>query len=333
MTFENLSKIIHAQRLNVPEVSAYEKIETKSHLIKHGDLYIGNDHHEIQTAILNGAYGIVCEVLPQERDDEIAWLQVENTHEALIKLLRFWLLPSDALFFYFPPIHYEILQKILTNKEIIFLDDDLEKNFKKILLAQKENLFISKNQALLEQIYPEFISYHDNPTPLVQLTHHSLFLSDFSYEDIHYEHIQLPALFLPHLNDVLHFLKEYPLDFDLHKLHFIDYFRPLFVSNKLTIKPFGHSEHAYIIQQDDHYFYESLHYLQQTTPWANILLYLPKNAKLKINETLPTHRYEHLEEIKQIKMDKFNFILILANYNELIKILEQNKKEQQPLLF
>ena len=333
MTFENLSKIVDGERLNTPLVNAYEKIETKPHLIKQGDLFVGSNAKEIKKAIDHGAYGILCQEEPIMIDKEVAWIQVTSTDDALIKILRFSLLKSEALFFYFPTIEYAILKQILQKKNIVFIDEPIEKNFKKILTSDSNSFFISDNKRFLEQIYPEFISYHDRETSLLKLTHQTLFLSSFTYEDVHYEEVKLPALFLPQLNTVLHYLKESQLDFDIYKLSFVEHFNPLFISNKLTIQPFGHSEHAFIVEPSESEIAPSFAYLQHYATWAKVLLCLPKESKISIKEASFVKHYTHIEEVNSIKMDKFNFILILANYNELTNILEKNKQVTNVALF
>jgi ferrochelatase len=333
MTFENLSKIVDGVRLNTPLVNAYEKIETKPHLIKQGDLFVGSDPKEILEAIEHGAYGILCEKEPIMIDEEVAWIQVTSTDDALIKILRFSLLKSEALFFYFPTIEYAILKQILQKKSIVFIDEPIEKNFKKILTSHSDSFFISDNKHFLEQIYPEFISYHDRKTTLLKLTHQTLFLSSFTYEEVHYEEIKLPALFLPQLNTVLHYLKESQLDFDIHKLSFVEHFNPLFVSNKLTIQPFGHSEHAFIVEPDEAEIASSFAYLQQYATWAKVLVFLPKESPIKITDASFVKHYNHIEEVNNIEIDRFNFILILANYNELTNVLEKNRQVTTVALF
>jgi len=333
MTFENLSKIIDAERLNTPLVNAYEKIETKAHLIKQGDLFVGSSPQEIQKAIHNGAYGILCDTDPIMIDAEVAWMQVASTDDALMKILRFSLLKSEALFFYFPTIEYAILKQILSKKKVVFIDEPIEKNFKKILTSDSNSFFISDNKRFLEQIYPDFITYHDRKTSLLKRTHQTLFLSSFTYEEVHYEEIKLPALFLPQLNTVLHYLKESQLDFDIHKLSFVEHFKPLFISNKMTIQPFGHSEHAFIIEPTIAQIEVSFDYLKQYATWAKVLLFIPQKSHLAVEGAPFIKHYAHLEDVNNIEIDRFNFILILANYNELTKILENNKKVNELTLF
>ena len=333
MTFENLSKIIEGERLNTPSVNAYEKIETKSHLIKRGDLFVGSDEAAIQKAIENGAYGIVCENYPSMIDEEVAWMQVASTDNALIKILRFSLLNSQALFFYFPSIEYSILKQILFKKDIVFIDEPIEKNFKKILQADSDSAFISNNKTFLEDIYPDYLSYHDKEENLLLQTQQSLFLSSFTYDDVHYEDVHLPALFLPQLNTVLHYLKESQHPFDIHRLSFVPHFQPLFISNKYTLQAFGHSEHVFIVESEHDMLASQLRYIQTQAPWAKLLLALPKTEKTKDYDTSDIFYYESLEAVKEIALDKFNFILILANYNELTKILENNKNVHVQSLF
>lgn len=339
MTFDNLCEIVDGERLNHPAIKAYEKIETKAHLIKRGDMFIGSDEKSIAHAINNGAYAILHENNPIMIDEEVAWIKVSSTDDALIKILRLSLLKSDSLFFYFPPIEVALLKQILKKEKVIFLEADVNTNFKKILEAENNSFFISQNEDFLQRIYPEFITYHEHASlplghrdkSLLKLTHQTLFLSSFTYEDIHYEHIKLPALFLASLSRVLHFLKESHLAFDIEKLSFIEYFQPLFISNRLTIRPFGDSEHAFIVQSDESQLLPSLEYIQNYAKWAEVLLFLPKGKSVATDSTI--HYYETLEEVKDIEVDKFNFILILANYNELSFILEKNNTEKNISLF
>jgi len=332
MTFENLCKIIDGVRLNNPSVNAYEKIETKPHLIKRGDLFVGNNQNDITLAIENGAYGIVsqqCHIT----DEEVSWIEVSSTDETLIKILRFSLLKSSASFFLFSSIEYALIKQIAKKEKLIFLEKEPAKNFKKILEAKCDAFFISDSQTFLEQIYPDYITYHDRLSPLIKLTHQTLFLSSFTYDDIHYEDIKLPALFLKPLNVVLHYFNDYKLQFDIEKLHFLETFKPLFISDRLTIRPFGHSEHAFIVIDNKVILEEALCYIQGFATWADTLLFLPKSEETLAHKNGLVHYYEDIEEVKKIEVDKFNFILILANYNELSLILENNKQEKNPSLF
>ncbi len=331
MTFESLCDIVGGTLLNQPSISAYEKIETKPHLIKRGDLFVGSEQESIAEAISNGAYAILFEGDTIMIDDEVAWIKVDSIDKALTKLLRFSLLKLDFHFFYFPQNSYDIAKQILLHNPLLFLESTIKENFHKILKADNNTTFICKDQHFLENIYPEYQSYHDTKNHALTLTHQSLFLSSFSYEEIHYEDIKLPALFLPHLYNVLQFAKEKHLQYEIEKVHFLKAFRPLFVSNRLTIKAFGDSEHAFIVHEREEEIAPALAYIQHVATWANILLFIPQHTKLLTK--VPTHHYQSLQEVNQIDINKFNFILILANYNELTTILQNNKKEQIISLF
>jgi UDP-N-acetylmuramoyl-L-alanyl-D-glutamate--2,6-diaminopimelate ligase len=55
-------------------------------------------HHYIETALKNGALAIVCEQLPTELNDEITYVQVENSHAALaLMACNFYDNPSQKL--------------------------------------------------------------------------------------------------------------------------------------------------------------------------------------------------------------------------------------------
>ncbi len=333
MTFENLSKIIGGKLLNSPAVSAYEKIETKAHRIKHGDLLFSNDPISIEEAIKHGALGIVAENIQEISDNEIAWIEVENIHIALAKLLRFSLIQSDTTFTLFSPVQYALLQKLHASKKLIFLEASIEKNFHKIFYAQAGSHFISKDKTFLKQIIPDYNSVDKPSTMEIIRTHQTLFLSSFTYHDRHYEEIKLPALFLEDFNLVLHFSKENGIEIDINKLDFIPHFQPLFISNNLHIKSFGHSEHAFIVESDASQINRSLTYLASYATWAKIMIFLPHDSHLSLQTNHPIHYYSQLTEVKEIVVDDFNFILILANYNELSLLLKKSVEEKSPSLF
>ena len=207
----------------------------------------------------------------------------------------------------------------------------MHENFKNILEAENRSFFISKEKDFLEKIYPTFISYHESHTSSIKLTHQTLFLSSFTYKDVHYEDIKLPALFLPALKRILHYLETSNLEFDIEKLSFIEAFQPLFISNRLMPKSFGNSEHVFIVQEDAAQLLPSLRYIEEFAKWAKVLLFVPSSTTLSIES--PLYYYDALEEIKDIYVDKFNFILILANYNELFILLENNKNKNNVSLF
>ncbi len=330
MTFESLCKIVDGVSLNSPTVNAYEKIETKPHLIKRGDLFVGSDKEAILQAVENGAYGILHDRDTIMIDEEVAWLKVDSTDNALIKLLRFSLLKSDFSFTLFSPIQYALLKK-LAPKSLLFLEATISDNFKKILSAQKGSHFISQDKLFLSSVYPEYTSYHDMNIHPVQLTHKTLFLSSFTYHDKHYEDIKIPSLFINDLTSALHYLDEYHLNYELEKLDFTQHFQPLFISNRLTIRPFGASEHAFIVQSDESHILSSLNYIKHFATWAKVLLFLPKEFPQK-NDT-EVQYFDKIAEVNDIEVDKFNFILILANYNELSNLLESNKQEKHISLF
>ncbi len=330
MTFENLSKIVDGICLNTPAVNAYEKIETKPHLIKRGDLFVGSDKEAIAEAIEHGAYGILHDCDTIMIDKEVAWINVHSCDDALMKLLRFSLLKSDFSFILFSPIQYALLKK-LAPKSLQFLKETTSQNFKKILSAQTGTHFISQDEQFLKSIYPEYTSYHDSGIHPIQLTHKTLFLSSFTYHDKHYEEIKIPSLFIKDLALVLHYLDEHQLHYELEKLDFTPQFQPLFISNRLTVRPFGTSEHAFIVKNDENQILSSLEYIKEFATWAKVLLFLPKEHPLK-SDTQVAY-YTCLEEVKEIEIDKFNFILILANYNELSNLLENNRQEKHISLF
>ena len=89
MRLENILALTNAKLINEPFVNSFENIVFQADKIKRGDLFVAFEEQEIQTAILNGAYGIIFSKPTQISDNEIAWIKVLDIEDALKRLLRF----------------------------------------------------------------------------------------------------------------------------------------------------------------------------------------------------------------------------------------------------
>lgn len=75
-----------------------------SRAVKAGDLFVAvkglhvDGHNFIETAVTKGAIAIVCEVLPEQTSDQLAWIQVDDSAKALgLVAAAFYNYPSRQL--------------------------------------------------------------------------------------------------------------------------------------------------------------------------------------------------------------------------------------------
>lgn len=335
MTFENFIKIVHGSFQHQPTIKSFEKVETDPNRIKNGDLFLGNNVDDVKKAVQNGAYGIASERKLRVFDKEIAWIRVPSCEDVLIKLLRLSLLNRNVIFYNFSVVAFDILKKITTTKgAIIFLEHDYTKDFKKIINAKNSAIFISCQKDFMDKIYPSYQTFNPKKfTYPIKSRKSSLFLTSFLYQNRQYEDIKLPKIFLSKLEKVVNFLEENQLQYDIYKLDFIEHFKPIFVTKKLKPKHFGTSQSTIILEKDINLIEEELKFLLKEAAWSKIILFLPKEYKVKNIQYEKIIYYRKLEEIQKLSSETFNFILILADYNKLFQILNQINMEKQSSLF
>jgi len=311
MTFENFRTLTGSTLLNTPSLSSFENIETNPKKVKRGDLFIGDDKEDINLALLNEAYGIVTSTKVEILDNEIAWFIATSLDEVLIKLLRFTLLEKNFRFIYLSSVSLELLKKIADKTELHFLTSDEKDSYKQVINANL-GIFFSCDKEFLTKIYPQFetLKFVDG---LFQKIKNSLFLTDFTHNEKVYKNIKISPLFLKNLEKVVYFLEENGIDYEIEKCTFNSHFHPIFVNQRLQIKPFGKSQRVVISESHESLVQDELAYIKAHAPWAKIVLVK--------------------KDFKELKNIEFNFAIIVTEYEKLIQELEKNQSKEQKLLF
>lgn len=316
MTFENFSRLTGALLLNNPAISSFEKVETNVKKVKRGDLFMGDSKEDIALAIDLEAYAIVTKTTHTITDNEIAWLQADSFDDILVRLLRFSLLEKKFRFIDCASIEIELIQQIADKEHLIFLESDEKENYKKIINADIDTIFFSSDRDFLRQIYPD---YEEIKSTSTYFKHYkkSLFLSHFSYKERHYNSIKIAPLFLNHLENVVAFLKQNHISYEIEKCTFTSHFHPLFINKNLQLKSFGKSEQVVVSVTDPRVVAAALAYFKAQAPWAKSISFYPSKV----------------EDLEQLKSIEFNFAIIVMQYDILIEALEKNEIKEQPLLF
>lgn len=333
MTFENFSRLTSAKLINTPSISGFENIEINPKKIKRGDLFIGNNKADIELALHLEAYGVVTETPYTVLDEEIAWFQADSLEEVLIRLLRFRLLEHIFYFIYADDVTLQLLEKIADKKSLYILRDDEKENFKTIINAEKNSFIFSSDKNFLEKIYPNFEILKVEKNKRFENVAHTLFLTHFTYSEKKYKNIKIPLLFLTRLEQLVLFLEEKSISFEIEKLNFTSHLYPIFVDKSLGIKPFGKSDKVLICESDMTLVEEDINYLKNETPWAKHLLLIPENLRAKIDKDIKIITYKNLEDFNQLKNIDFNFAIIVIDYKKLINKLEKKAKKEQTLFF
>lgn len=314
MTFVNFGRLTGAKLLNEPSISSFEKIETNAKKIKRGDLFIGDSKEDIALALELEAYGIVSTSKLEIIDDEIAWFSADSIDGVLIRLLRFKLTKIKFHFIYLPHIEIELIKTISNKENMVFLDTDEKKSYEKIINADAQSMIFSSDKVFLNQIYPDFKSLRPLKKPIFQRNNKSLFLSNFFYQGEIFTDIKISPLLLEYLENVVTFLEQAHISYEIQKCTYGSHFHPIFVNQKLLIRPFGKSEQVLICESDKALIDKIVAYIKAEAPWAKTLF-------------IESSEFESLKNIE------FNFAIIVSEYDKLVEALEKNEKRENTLLF
>ena len=329
MQISSILDIVDGSLLNSPSISFIYSIKTNALKVKEGDLFIAKNINEIDLAIRNGAFAIIFDTNVPIIDNEIAWIKVKNIDISIIKLIRFKLAIKNIEAFYCNKIIYDLLKIYSTHfsKNIRLVPNKLENTFRFIDEIEDNDILISCNKNILDNIYPKNKDFdHINKlNEIDNLIEHSLFETSFSYENVYFTRLKISSLYIRDFLKVFNFFKQ---NLDLTKLKSFYNFKPLFLDRNLNLVEFGKSDKFIICQNNEDLYENEISYMKKQYKYAkNIFItssyidYLSKDEQILMTD---------IEQLKPIlRKLKFNGIYILGfNYNEVYEYLIKSENIQ-----
>jgi ferrochelatase len=325
MKINSIIDVIEAKLLNQPSITSIKNIHFDIKKIKQGDMLISDNLSidEIKEAIGYGAYAIVFEnddIKFEEIDNEIAWIKATNIQDATVKLLRFGLSNVHFMAYYVSPVQIEYLKCLSYNdKNLVFLDDDIAKDFEKLKSITKETFLFGCNDKFMTKIYPMTTSFKPNIPRIDNLTIHSPFETSFTLDENNYSHIKVAKIYLNDFIASLSFLKEQGFYKDLKGLKNFEYFKPIFINKDCNEVEYGASNKILILQKDSTILEYELRYISQSLSYAKVITILPLYFKSKFDYE-DSFYYEDVDEVKNIlKNENYEFAYIfIKNYDEIV---------------
>ncbi len=329
MQISSILDIVDGSLLNSPSISFIYSIKTNALKVKEGDLFIAKNINEIDLAIRNGAFAIIFDTNVPIIDNEIAWIKVKNIDISIIKLIRFKLAIKNIEAFYCNKIIYDLLKIYSTHfsKNVRLVPNKLENTFRFIDEIEDNDILISCNKNILDNIYPKNKDFdHINKlNETDNLIEHSLFETSFSYENVYFSRLKISSLYITDFLKVFNFFKQ---NLDLTKLKSFYNFKPLFLDRNLNLVEFGKSDKFIICQNNEDLYENEISYMKKQYKYAkNIFItssyvdYLSKDEQILMND---------IEQLKPIlRKLKFNGIYVLGfNYNEVYEYLIKSENIQ-----
>lgn len=314
MRLENILALTHGKVLNEPFVREFTNIVFELKALKRGDLFIAFEQSEIEEAVLAGAYGVVFEGFVEISDREIAWIQVNNLEEALIKLLRFKLIDKEILVYECNELILKLAMQIITETNFLALNGDIKVVFKKLWDLEDGSVVLFSPTLVSKDIFTNISPLLGNTSSKINIIEQTLFETSFIYEDVFYERQLISPFFIPYLEILFHFFKATNINFRLRKFTPIDHFEPIFTNKNFEIKEFGTSDKVLIFEKSSEFIEKQIAFLQKEAAWAEVLYLFPQEFERVLDKaSTNVVLYKSINEIKNIlRAHVFHFALIVG---------------------
>lgn len=319
MKISSVLDIVDGRLINSPSISFIYSVKTDPKKVKEGDLFVLKNKEDIPLALKNGAFAIVTDQEVEILDNEIAWINVKNINDAVIKLVRFLLSNKRLSAFYCNKVTFqlfEILKKNNVHTHITLVPKDLTQFFKYIDDLEENSTIICQDKVLLEDIYPVNFDFNTKTYDIKNLIEHSIFETTFSYKDRYFSKIKIPSLYLTEFLDVYSFLG---FDANINKLKDFNNLKPIFVDKLINNTDFGKTDKFLLSQDDEFLIRKEMEYLNKKYKYAKVLYFSLR--ELNDNVNFDYILINSLADVKRhLKKRSFNAVYFIGlKYEELYK--------------
>jgi len=334
MRLENIVALTNATLVTQPSVVAVDGVAFEAQRVKRGNLYIALTQTDIDTAVLNGAYGIIFQGPVQIIDTEIAWIKVASVEEALLRLLRFHLMEKELDVYTCDPITLKLAQQITIGSPLFLLTNSITSLAKKLWDLPEKSIVFYTPQASNKDL---FIS--SKPLPLahsdrISIMEQTLFETSFIFDNAYYERQLLSPFFIPYVERLLSFFKHKSIPFRFRSFSCLEHFKPLFINNNFQIKEFGASDRVLIFEPDISLIISEISFLRTEGSWAKIIYLLPFPMAKEHHNIPGLFSYHTQDDIVEIlKSNDFHFALIAAQTQTMFELFQRKHSTKQLTLF
>lgn len=325
MNIENLRRLINGEALNKPSVSAVEGFSFDAKTVKKGFAFIGVDTNleEIKAAVLNGAYAVVTEEEFQIIDPEVAFIKVDSLSTALMRLIRFESSYKNLKFYLINAVQKAILRNSHLGQNASLLPGEMTETFIKIMKANVGDTFFTNESKILSKIAPLFDAVGTD-TNATCINSGSIFSTNVVCEEIYYQGLNFPNVFIGYLCGLLKFLSKNDIKFKLGDLRNLGHFEPIFVDRSFKVAPFGTSQRAFIAENDEELFEIEAAFLNKKFS-DGIEICAPQNSGIKN----ATFAFKELAELKKLR--NFHYALVKCKKADLEAMLNEAQTDQKSL--
>jgi len=326
VTLDNLLSLIGGRLLSNPSITGFNAITDRVSRVQRGDLFVCVDQEidSINEALTKGAYGIIFDKLTPKLtltlDDETAWIEVDSSFEAHLKLLRFHLMPKQLEVFYSDIYTLEYISMMKTSGECKIISDDISDIVTKLWHVQDGQKLIIKKQEEILTLFPT--AKEINAIADIELESISPLESTLTLNRQHFNRQKIPEVLHNSFKKALSFLENYHLGFNLSTLTFPKSFNLVSCDNFFTPKEFGKGNITLLFIDDTKLGLDFLLSAKKLTPWIESRLFLNENLK-NLSYNGFTIFKDQKALLKALKQETFDLAVICGASSELLSEAEK----------
>jgi len=330
MRIESLIRITGGVLLNSPSVNSINDIKISPDKIQRENLYIdvNNNKEEIEEALDNGAYAILTASIPKIKDEEVAWISVEDLNQTIIKLARYYSANKKLSFIPLSLIQYKLTKCIQIDKKAKLLSIKPKEALVEILKAENSEIFFVTNNDFISQIDLS-VDLPKNRIEATQVLKSGIFHSSFVFNDKFINNIRLSPFFIPYLCSLIDYFDNLNIEYKIENFTNIEHFQPIFVNTKLEKKDFGSTNKALIFENNFELFIQELLFLEDHIHDDSLVVLIPKEKNITCKSIKMT--YNNFFEIKNLQNINFRYALIYGNIEDFEESLEMQENKQMSL--
>ncbi|CAI8195048.1 MAG: Uncharacterised protein [Arcobacter lacus] len=324
MNITSVTDVLNGELVNSPFISFIYSFRLNVSKVKEGDLFFAKSTQDIKQALSAGAFCIVYDLENVEiLDDEIAWIKVANLQKSIYSLIRYKLALKNLNAYYCDDYSYHLLEEQRFS-DTYLINKDIDKFISSIQDINENDYIFSNDKELLSSVYPNYNTFNKNHK-IQNFIEHSMFETSFTSYEEYFQRLRVPKLYINSMLDVYLFNKR---DFDFSKIKNSNYFKPIFVDKQLSIIEHGKSERFIICQNDnDDLNKNEIKFLNKHFSYGKIVYLSKKDNSLLSSKIKILNDLQNLKSI--LKECNFNACYIIGfSYNDIIKVLDNTKKEQ-----
>lgn len=227
-------------------------------------------------------------------DDEVAWIEVENLSETLMKLLRLWLVINHREFIYIPSTLMEFMEMISNSHNAVLLPKDPMEASEKILTSTERQTIFSDDKRFLDNIGAAIATAAPEPVDFTTISG-KIFESSFILEGSYYERAPLACCMSSIFTKAVGLLKAAGAGYTLSNLNHTPSFKPVFVDAGMRPVAWGSSEQVIIFVDISlpKSCYEQLNLIK----WTRCKLFVPTQIKFECDIKIAMERYDTVSEL------------------------------------